>query len=143
MNCIDADTLRCAYSGLTGSLPAPKITGHTGDVTLNPLGTPAADQPGNPAPILAIGGGGRPFAIPPDNAGRADPESAICSAKKCREAARWAVVWNNPKIHTPDREKVWTACDDHRTTLADYLTAHRMTLLRVDPLGAASPGTQR
>lgn len=138
MICIDADPLRCANASLTGSLPAPKITGHTGDVTLPPFGTAAFDQAGNPAPDPAIGAG-RPFAIPPDNTGRTDPESAICSAKKCRAAARWAVVWNNPKIHTPDREKVWAACDDHRGTLADYLTSHRMTLLRVDPLNGTPP----
>lgn len=80
-----------------------------------------------------------PFATPPDNAGRADPDSAICSAQKCRTPARWAVVWNNPKIHTPDREKVWAACDVHRDTLADYLTHHRMNLIRVDPLGTTRP----
>lgn len=103
-------------------------------MTLPPFDISDHDQAESAAGILPGSGAGRPFAIPPDNAGRADPESAICSAKKCREEARWAVVWNNPKIHTPDREKVWTACDEHRTTLADYLTSHRMTLLRVDPL---------
>ena len=34
---------------------------------------------------------------------------AICSAKACRAFATWAVVWNNPRLHTPDREKVWVA----------------------------------
>jgi hypothetical protein len=28
-----------------------------------------------------------------------------CSAKGCREPARYTLVWNNPKVHTPDREK--------------------------------------
>ncbi|WP_220471762.1 hypothetical protein [Tomitella gaofuii] len=58
----------------------------------------------------------------------------LCSARGCRQAARWAVIWNNPRIHTPDREKIWAACDEHRTTLADFLSARSM-LLRVDPLG--------
>jgi hypothetical protein len=31
------------------------------------------------------------------------------------------VNWRNPRIHTPDRVKVWLACGDHRSTLADYL----------------------
>ncbi|WP_158726821.1 hypothetical protein [Tomitella fengzijianii] len=62
-------------------------------------------------------------------------QEPICSARDCRETARWAVVWNNPRIHTPDREKIWAACDVHRTTLADFLSARSM-LLRVDPLGA-------
>lgn len=75
------------------------------------------------------------YASPPDNAGRQDPDRVICSAQRCRAAAHWAVVWNNPKIHTPDREKIWSACEKHRDTLADYLTAHRMNLIRVDPLG--------
>jgi hypothetical protein len=78
-----------------------------------------------------------PYATPPDNAGLGDPDRPICSAQKCRADARWAVVWNNPKIHLPDREKVWAACDAHRDTLADYLTHHRMNLIRVDPLGRA------
>jgi hypothetical protein len=41
-------------------------------------------------------------------------------------------VWNNPKVHTPDREKVWTACDEHRQQLAHHL-ALRSFLRRVDP----------
>lgn len=74
----------------------------------------------------------------PDNSGRDDPDAVICSAQKCRQEAKWAVVWNNPKIHTPDREKIWTACDEHRDTLADYLRAHRMNFIRIDAL----PGTE-
>jgi hypothetical protein len=60
---------------------------------------------------------------------------AICSAKGCRAAASWAVVWNNPRLHTPDREKVWTACDEHKQPLADFL-AVRSFLKRVEPLKA-------
>lgn len=78
-----------------------------------------------------------PYATPPDNEGRAAPTEVICSAQKCRNSARWAVVWNNPKIHTPDREKVWSACDEHRDSLADYLTHHRMNLIRVDLISDA------
>lgn len=47
----------------------------------------------------------------------------LCSAKGCQQAATWAHRWNNPKLHTPERRKVWLACDDHRTSLADFLTA--------------------
>lgn len=74
------------------------------------------------------------YATPPSNAGRTEPDQVICSAQKCHSHARWAVVWNNPKIHTPDREKIWAACDEHRATLADYLTHHRMNLIRVDAM---------
>jgi hypothetical protein len=52
---------------------------------------------------------------------------AICSARGCRVTATWAVVWNNPKLHTPDREKVWAA------PLANFL-AVRSFLKRVEPL---------
>jgi hypothetical protein len=44
-----------------------------------------------------------------------------CSSAGCTANAAWRVNWRNPRIHTPDRVKVWLACDDHRTTLADYL----------------------
>jgi hypothetical protein len=44
-----------------------------------------------------------------------------CSATGCRAAAVWALRWNNPKIHTPDRRKIWFACDAHRDHLSDFL----------------------
>ncbi|HEV7148969.1 MAG TPA: hypothetical protein VGN48_18420 [Pedococcus sp.] len=44
-----------------------------------------------------------------------------CSAKGCRAPATWAHLWNNPKLHTADRRKVWLACDAHRSTLGDFL----------------------
>ena len=50
-------------------------------------------------------------------------EPVICSAKGCREVARWALLWNNPKLHTPERRKTWTACEEHRESLSDFLTA--------------------
>lgn len=60
-------------------------------------------------------------------------EPARCSAKACREPAAHLVIWNNPRLHTPDREKTWAACDAHRQTLADYLQV-RGFLRRVEPL---------
>lgn len=44
-----------------------------------------------------------------------------CSRRDCRSGAEWALVWNNPKLHTPDRRKVWTACGEHREYLANFL----------------------
>jgi hypothetical protein len=72
--------------------------------------------------------------------GRAEPgghtdavdDAALCSAKGCRAPARWRLVWNNPRVHTPDREKVWAACDEHREPLSHHL-AVRSFLRRVDP----------
>lgn len=49
------------------------------------------------------------------------PEADICSAKDCRAEATWELRWNNPKIHTPDRRKVWLACEDHKEHLAHFL----------------------
>ena len=50
-------------------------------------------------------------------------EPDTCSAKGCTAPAVWQLQWNNPKVHTPDRRKVWLACDEHRTSLADFLGA--------------------
>lgn len=47
----------------------------------------------------------------------------LCSAKGCQQPAVWALQWNNPKLHTPDRRKVWLACDDHRQSLSEFLGA--------------------
>lgn len=50
-------------------------------------------------------------------------DSLVCSRKACREGARWAVLWNNPKLHTPERRKTWLACPDHKETLETFLDA--------------------
>ena len=62
----------------------------------------------------------------------ASPEK-ICSAKGCSQPATFQLVWNNPRLHTPEREKIWLACDDHREHLAGHLDV-RGFLRRVDPL---------
>lgn len=43
---------------------------------------------------------------------------AVCSRRGCRAAARWSLVWNNPRVHTPERRKTWLACDEHREHLS-------------------------
>jgi hypothetical protein len=82
---------------------------------------------------------GRPQVMPACQTGAVSGQetAAICSARGCRAVATWAVVWNNPRLHTPDREKVWVACDEHKQPLADYL-AVRSFLKRVEPLETAS-----
>ncbi|MCY7402960.1 MAG: acetone carboxylase, partial [Nocardioides sp.] len=35
----------------------------------------------------------------------------------------WELLWNNPKIHAPERRKTWLACEDHRVSLSDFLGA--------------------
>jgi len=47
----------------------------------------------------------------------------ICSARDCRAAASWQLLWNNPKLHTPERRKIWLACDEHRDSLSSFLAA--------------------
>lgn len=62
------------------------------------------------------------------------PSNPTCSAKGCQAAAVWDLLWNNPKLHTPDRRKSWLACDAHRESLSDFLAARRF-LIEVQPLG--------
>jgi hypothetical protein len=57
----------------------------------------------------------------------------ICSAKGCKASASWQLHWNNPKLHTPERRKTWLACDEHRSTLGDFLDA-RGFLREVEPV---------
>ena len=37
--------------------------------------------------------------------------------------SRLLVRWRNPRIHSADRRKVWSACDAHVGYLRDYLAA--------------------
>jgi hypothetical protein len=51
--------------------------------------------------------------------------SLICSSKGCTAEATWSLLWNNPRLHTPERRKTWLACDAHRESLADFLAARQ------------------
>lgn len=64
--------------------------------------------------------------------GAAEDAEWICSAKGCRLPAPHAVVWNNPKVHTPQRRKVWLACDHHRESLADFVRMRGFLLEVID-----------
>jgi hypothetical protein len=46
-----------------------------------------------------------------------------CSRAGCGADAVWAVNWRNPRIHGPERVKVWLACADHVEYLRDYLAS--------------------
>jgi hypothetical protein len=63
-----------------------------------------------------------------------------CSAKGCQAPATWQLLWNNPKLHTPERRKVWLACDEHKTSLSDFLGA-RQFLKDVEPHQPAPEST--
>ena len=60
-------------------------------------------------------------------------DSVVCAARGCRAPASYALVWNNPKVHAPEREKTWVACEEHRQSLADFLDL-RGFLRRVEAL---------
>jgi 3-hydroxyisobutyrate dehydrogenase len=61
-----------------------------------------------------------------------------CSAKGCKDTARWALRWNNPRLHEPERRKTWLACDAHLDPLREFLSV-RGFLREVDRLpGMAS-----
>lgn len=64
-------------------------------------------------------------------------EALICSARGCRAPAVWALRWNNPRLHDPDRRKTWLACAEHRESLGGFLDA-RGFLREVVPV-AGSP----
>lgn len=48
-------------------------------------------------------------------------DADTCSAKGCQRPAVHQLRWNNPKLHPPERRKVWLACDEHREQLSDFL----------------------
>jgi hypothetical protein len=52
----------------------------------------------------------------------------VCSSKGCRLPATWAHLWNNPGLHTPERRKVWLACDAHRGSLGEFLSVRGFLL---------------
>lgn len=60
-------------------------------------------------------------------------DRVVCSARGCRAPASYVLVWNNPKVHAPEREKTWVACEEHRQSLADFLDL-RGFLRRVEAL---------
>lgn len=64
------------------------------------------------------------------------PDRLVCSAKGCRGVATHAVVWRNPRLHTPDRRKVWLACPEHRDHLRDFvqLRGFLLEVVEVDRL---------
>ena len=68
-------------------------------------------------------------------------QDLVCSARGCREEATWGLLWNNPKLHTAERRKVWLACAEHRGSLSEYLQV-RAFLRDVVPVGELVQGDQ-
>jgi hypothetical protein len=67
--------------------------------------------------------GGFPRGRPALNVPDVGVEVLRCSAKGCQDSARWALRWNNPKLHPPERRKTWLACETHRESLSLFLSA--------------------
>jgi hypothetical protein len=56
-----------------------------------------------------------------------DPSSleghtVVCSAKGCHDDAAYGLLWNNPKLHEPERRKTWLACERHADPLSEFLS---------------------
>lgn len=47
--------------------------------------------------------------------------TVVCSRKGCRNTAGWQLLWNNPRIHAPERRKSWASCGDHVEWFEEYL----------------------
>lgn len=71
--------------------------------------------------ILNLGGVGSP-----QQDSRSTTGPALCARKGCRAGATWQLLWNNPRIHTPQRRKVWLACEEHREWLEEYLKTREL-----------------
>ena len=56
------------------------------------------------------------------NASRTQDQAVVCSAKGCRAKATYGLLWNNPKLHAPERRKAWMACEKHADPLSDFLS---------------------
>ena len=56
------------------------------------------------------------------DAPKRDRRTVKCSAKGCRVDAAYGLLWNNPKLHTPERRKTWLACETHADPLSDFLS---------------------
>ncbi|QEO10059.1 hypothetical protein [Protaetiibacter larvae] len=56
-----------------------------------------------------------------------------CSSAGCTADAAFRVNWRNPRIHGPERVKVWLACAAHRDSLSGYLSSRGFPV-QVTPL---------
>ena len=55
--------------------------------------------------------------------GESGPADVQCSRAGCHSPATSSVNWRNPKIHGPERVKVWSACEEHVDFLSEFLRA--------------------
>ncbi|MBO0926494.1 hypothetical protein J1G44_18630 [Cellulomonas sp. zg-ZUI199] len=81
------------------------------------------------------------MATPPQGAVPDVVGELVCSARGCRTQPAWGVLWNNPRLHTPARRKVWLTCEAHREHLSDYLRVRDFLrdVVPVDELERSDP----
>ncbi len=91
----------------TAGSPALPAAGHGGTSTASEAAAPERVPGGEPTTDEAA----------------TEASGLICSGKGCPQTARWALLWNNPRIHTPERRKVWLSCDEHLDHLERFLNA--------------------
>ena len=77
-----------------------------------------------------------------NSAGPSGPVTPVCSRKACRHNAAWRLLWNNPRIHTPERRKTWLSCDEHRDWLEDYLRTRGLWKETLPLDGSTEGGTE-
>ncbi|MDH6180910.1 hypothetical protein M2152_001092 [Microbacteriaceae bacterium SG_E_30_P1] len=73
-----------------------------------------------------------------DSSAPGDAIPSTCSRAACRASATWTVAWRNPRIHSPERKKLWLACDEHRDFLETYLSSRGFPVVVV-PAGSEVP----
>ena len=61
-----------------------------------------------------------------------DSLTPTCSRAGCTAPADWNVNWRNPRIHGPERVKVWLACTEHREFLEGYLSSRGFPVVVTD-----------
>lgn len=76
------------------------------------------DLPSGLRPAVGTSTAGLGLFSPPAPAAGVGP---VCSRKGCRNGAEWQLLWNNPRIHTPERRKAWASCPDHVAWFEEYL----------------------
>ncbi|HEU0257477.1 MAG TPA: hypothetical protein VFQ96_06525 [Microbacteriaceae bacterium] len=62
------------------------------------------------------------------------PSRFTCSRAGCESPATWRIRWRNPKIHTPDRVKIWLACPEHIGYLRSFLGTRSFPMVVDDRL---------
>lgn len=64
--------------------------------------------------------------------GESGPSAPQCSRAGCTAPAEFNVNWRNPRIHGPERVKIWLACAEHEEFLREYLATRGFPVVASD-----------